>query len=183
MRTFPKKQGRLFWAKEILLSIITFRALFYCVRLISYRILNCEVGHHRARIGKRTNVHPTVVIREPQNVVIGDDCYFNHNTVLTGGHSDGKLIIGNNVLTGPNVGFFVANHHYAEIDELIRCQGYDEDDIVVEDNVWIGANSIVTSGVRIGTGAVIGANSVGTHNIPPYAVAAGTPANVIRIRK
>ena len=53
----------------------------------------------------------------------------------------------------------------------------------MEDNVWIGANSIVTSGVRIGTGAVIGANSVVTHNIPPYAVAAGTPANVIRIRK
>ena len=64
----------------------------------------------------------------------------------------------------------------------IKEQGYREADIIIEDDVWIGANSVITSGVHVGKGAIIGAGSVVTKNIPSYAIAAGTPAKVIKQR-
>lgn len=151
-------------------------------KLFGYYLVNYVVGRNMAKIGSNTNIHPTVIIREGQNVEIGNNCYFNHNTILTGGHTNGKLIIGNYVQTGPNVGFFVANHNYANPNIPIKEQGYLEKNIVIEDDVWIGANSIITSGVRIGKGAVIGAGSVVTHDIPPYSIAVGSPAKVIKQR-
>lgn len=177
-----KKSGR-YWSKEIILSIITLRALKYICRLFAYRIVNCEYGHRKAKVGKNTNIHPTVIIREPQNVEIGSNCYFNHNTIMIGGHSDGKLIIGNYVQTGPNVGFYVANHNYNDRNTPIINQGHIENNIIIEDDVWIGANSVITSGVTIGKGSIIGAGSVVTKDIPSYSIAFGSPAKVKKIRE
>ncbi len=181
--SFPHVKGRLYWPKQILKSFVNLSFFLHFIRLFGYYTVNYVVGRSTAKVGKHTNIHPTVIIREGQNVEIGNHCYFNHNTILTGGHSDGKLIIGDYVQTGPNVGFFVANHHYLNPAIPIKKQGYDEADIIVGDDVWIGANSIITSGVRIGKGAVIGANSVVTKDIPPYSVAAGCPAKIIRKRE
>lgn len=180
--SFPKPASKINWVLQIIWSVLNFSLFKVSLRLCLYYIVNYVVGRNKARIGKNTNIHPTVIIREGQNVEIGDNCYFNHNTIMIGGHSNGKLIIGNYVQTGPNVGFFVANHHYADPTKPIKSQGYDEDDIIVEDDVWIGANSIVTSGVKIGKGSVIGANSVVTKDIPPFSVAAGCPVKVIKRR-
>lgn len=84
--------------------------------------------------------------------------------------------------TGPNVAFYVSNHNTVNSGIPMKEQGYHEADIIIEDDVWIGANSVITSGVHIGRGAVIGAGSVVTKSIPPYTIAAGTPAKVIKIR-
>lgn len=181
--TYPTKKRNLYWIVSVLKSVLNLSIFKICAKLSAYYIINYIVGRNTAKIGKHTNIHPTVIIREGQNVEIGNHCYFNHNTILTGGHTNGKLIIGNYVQTGPNVGFFVANHHYLDPNKPIKLQGYDEADIIVEDDVWIGANSIITSGVRIGKGAVIGAGSVVTKDIPPLAVAVGSPAKVINYRK
>lgn len=181
--TQHKKLGKLYWLKEILISIITFRALKYILNLVAYHLINNEIGRHKANIGKNTNIHPTVIIREPQNVTIGSYCYFNNNSILNGGHSSGKLIIGNYVQTGPNVCFYVANHNFSDINQPIISQGHIENDIIVEDDVWIGANSVITAGVTIGKGSVIGAGSIVTKDIPPYSIAVGNPAKIIKIRK
>ena len=53
---------------------------------------------------------------------------------------------------------------------------------VIEDDVWIGSNSVILSGVKIGRGAVIGAGSIVTKNVPKYAIVAGNPAKVIKMR-
>ena len=53
--------------------------------------------------------------------------------------------------------------------------------VIIEDNVWIGTKASIMPGVRIGKGAIIAANSVVTHDIPPYCVAAGIPAKVIKV--
>jgi len=67
------------------------------------------------------------------------------------------------------------------------CAGKDVDsqskgDIIVDDDVWIGANAIVLSGVRVGQGAVIAAGAVVTKDVPPYAIVGGVPARLIRYR-
>lgn len=170
-------------AVTLIRYIVNFKLPIYLMRLAAYYSVNHLLGKSHAKIGRNTNIHPTVFLRESKNIIIGDNCYFNHGNVLTGGHGDGKLIIGNNVLTGPNVSFFVANHNYDNTDIPINSQGYYEDDIVIEDDVWIGANSVITGGVTIGKGSIIGAGSVVTHDIPPYSIAVGSPAKVIRSRK
>lgn len=180
--SFPIKKPLSYWPINILKSVINLSLFKELVRLCGFHIANNIVGKNLAQIGPRTKILPTVLIREGQNITIGSDCYFNHNTILTGGHADGKLVIGNHVMTGPNVGMYVANHFYKDPQKTIDSQGYSENDIIIEDDVWIGANSIVTSGVRIGRGSVIGACSVVTKDIPPFSIAVGAPAKVIRKR-
>lgn len=74
--------------------------------------------------------------------------------------------------------FFAAGHDYTEL-SLPDTAG----SIEVGDYVWIGGRSVVLGGVKIGEGAVIGAGSVVTRDIPPYTVAAGVPAKVIKMRE
>jgi transferase hexapeptide repeat containing protein len=161
---------------------ISLKAFIGLAKLYIYYIINYLYGRRTALIGYNTNIHPTVILREPQNIEIGYNCYFNHNTILNGGHGKAKLRIGNYVQTGPNVAFYVSNHNTMNSGVPIKEQGYREADIIIEDDVWIGANSVITSGVHVGKGAIIGAGSVVTKNIPSYAIAAGTPAKVIKQR-
>jgi acetyltransferase-like isoleucine patch superfamily enzyme len=74
-----------------------------------------------------------------------------------------------------------ADHRFDDPDKPVPWQGFtSKGPTIIEDNVWLGAHVVVTSGVRIGRRSVIGANSVVTTDIPPFSVAAGSPAKVIR---
>ncbi len=168
---------------DLLKMLITLKLPVYIFKLVAYYSVNHLLGKKQAKVGSNTNIHPTVFLREAKNIIIGDNCYFNHGDILTGGHSDGKLIIGDNVLAGPYVCFFVANHNYENTELPINAEGYYEDDIVIGNDVWIGAGTVITGGVNIGDGCIIGAGSVVTRSIPPYSIAAGVPAKVIRSRK
>lgn len=71
---------------------------------------------------------------------------------------------------------------FERTDIPIRDQGHEAGSIIIEDDVWIGANATILKGVTIGHGAVIGAASVVTSDIPEYAVAVGNPAKVKKYR-
>jgi galactoside O-acetyltransferase len=113
-------------------------------------------------------------------LVIGSHCSFNHNVLL--GAAGGEINIGNDVLIGPNVVLRAADHEFADVDVPIRCQGHRAGRIVIGDDVWLAANVVVTSGVTIGTGCVVGAGSVVTRDLPPMMVCVGNPARPIRSR-
>ena len=76
------------------------------------------------------------------------------------------------------------NHAYRDKNKLIRCQGFSEDrgGIVIEDDVWIGANCLITAGVRIGEGAVIAGGSVVTKDVKKNSIVGGVPAKLIKMR-
>lgn len=103
-----------------------------------------------------------------------------------------KISIGNFCSIARNVTFQEYNHNYKMLTTyMVRLNIENkkfEDDIVskgaitIEHDVWIGTECVILSGVTIGTGAVIAANSVVVTNIPPYAIAAGSPAKVIKFR-
>jgi acetyltransferase-like isoleucine patch superfamily enzyme len=76
-----------------------------------------------------------------------------------------------------------ANHRFDSLDVPIARQPVVAKGISVEDDVWIGANSVILDGVTIGTGSVIGAGSVVTRDIQPFSVCVGNPARVIGIRR
>jgi acetyltransferase-like isoleucine patch superfamily enzyme len=95
-----------------------------------------------------------------------------------------SIRIGNGVRTGPNV-LITDNAHGASVAELLETAPNlrplsSKGPVVIEDNVWIGTKSSIMPGVRIGRGSIIAANSVVTHDIPPYCVAAGAPARVVK---
>lgn len=80
----------------------------------------------------------------------------------------GKITIGQNVMVGPRCSFFAENHNFEDINSPIKMQGVSNRGIKIEDNVWIGSNTVILDGVTIGKGSVIGAGSLIAKDIPPY---------------
>lgn len=120
-----------------------------------------------------------------KNLVIG------YNSILS--CEDGRgIFIGDNVGIAANSYVRTANHRIDNVGIPILHQGHDfktiafngsEYSIVIEDNVWIGAHSIILSGSHISTGSVISAGSVVSSFVPPYSVVAGNPGRVIKSRQ
>jgi acetyltransferase-like isoleucine patch superfamily enzyme len=96
----------------------------------------------------------------------------------------GSIIIGANCMIAPHCAFMPYRHNFSDIHRPIRGQGLSsQGDIVIEDDVWLGVHVCVVDGVTIGKGAIVGAGAVVTEDIPPYAIAGGVPARVIRFRE
>lgn len=109
------------------------------------------------------------------NIELGENFFTNHNTVIL---DCAKVVFGNNVLIGPNCGFYTAGH---PIDFEQRNKGLEYAyPIKVGNNVWIGGGVQVMPGVTIGSNVVIGGGSVVVKNIPDNSVAVGNPCKVIR---
>lgn len=97
--------------------------------------------------------------------------------------SAGFISIGENVIMGQHVGFHPENHNFDRTDVPIRMQGTTRQGITIEDDVWVGSNTIFLDGAHVGRGSVIGAGSIVKGDIPPYSIAVGVPARVVRSRK
>lgn len=115
------------------------------------------------------------------DVVIGDFVYINSGSVLYSGNG---ISIGNNVLIGPNCNLVPVNHNFYHRNEVIRLQGYRKSlgGIVIEDDVWLGANVTVLDGAFIRKGCVIAAHSLIMGNTVEYGVYAGSPAKLVKMR-
>jgi len=95
----------------------------------------------------------------------------------------GGVDIGGNVIMGQKVSFHSENHVHDKTGMPIRTQGVTRKGIVVDDDCWIGAGVIFLDGAHVGTGCIIAAGAVVRGNIPPYSIAGGVPAKVIRSRE
>lgn len=135
-------------------------------------------------IGEACSVAPNAVLQG--NIRMGNNCSVQYNSLLVGygapGETQGLISIGSNVRIAPNVMIIAGNHVFEKPDVPIRLQGMDVRPITIEDDVWVAGGVHITAGVTIGKGSVIGAGSVVTHDIPPYSVAVGVPAKVIKQR-
>lgn len=126
-------------------------------------------------IGKNVEFRPSINVDYGVNITVGDDCFFNFNTVLL---DVAPISFGNAVLVGPNVQFLTPTHPLNPKDRRDLWEGGLP--ITVEDNVWIGGGAIILPGVRIGENSVIGGGAVVTRDIPASSVAVGNPAKVIK---
>ena len=150
-----------------------------------YRVYNKAVcAYQLSRISHGNNC----VIRGKGNfagkITLGNDVVIGVDSCFLS--TDANLKIGNKVLFGPHVYIITGNHQINKIGEFI-CDVHEkteccDQDVVIEDDVWIGAGVIILKGVTIGRGSVIGAGSVVTKSTLPYSVNAGNPCRMIKMR-
>ncbi len=113
------------------------------------------------------------------HLFIGEGTYIGPYCHISGTRNN--IIIGRKVGIGDRVFISTTHHQYDDITKPILTQGFvSKGDVVVSDECLIGIGSYILSGVNIGKHSVIGGNSVVTHDIPPYSVAVGNPARVIK---
>jgi len=98
------------------------------------------------------------------------------------GAKGGGIRIGSHVQMGQMVSVHAENHRFDDVTRRIDEQGTVHKGVVIEDDCWIGTKAIILDGVTVGCGSVIGAGAVVSRCIPPYSVAVGNPARVIRRR-
>lgn len=115
-------------------------------------------GDARIRIGAGSFLNIGVMVAAEDLVEIGDHCMLANGCFVTD-----------------------ANHRFEDPDVPVPWQGFtSKGPTRIGDNVWLGTNVVVTSGVTVGERCVVGANSVVTHDLPPFSIAAGAPARVLR---
>lgn len=119
-----------------------------------------------------------------KNIEVGNDVSVGGGAFFLASKS--RIIIGNKVLFGPNVTIVGGNHNtsvpFQFMYDMEEKRPEDDQDVVIEDDVWVGTGVIILKGVRVGRGSVIAAGAVVIKNVPPYTVAAGVPAKPIRGR-
>lgn len=152
--------GRLYLANNIVGHIP-----FHCVRLTFYRIVM------KAKIGRGSSIFMGAWLDTPGGLVIGSNSTINQKCRLD---SRGGLYIGNNVSISAEVCILTAEHN-VQAPDFAGVQ----DEVRIEDHVFVGTRAIILPGVILGKGVVVAAGAVVTKNIEPYLVVGGVPARTI----
>ncbi|MGH8503818.1 MAG: acyltransferase [Gammaproteobacteria bacterium] len=150
---------------------------------IGDRVTIYEADEGEVKLGDRVAIHQDTIIQvgEGGRVQIGADTHIQPRCYLSA--QKGSLTLGSHVQIASNCAFYPYNHGMAAGESMRKQPLRTRGGIVIEDDVWLGFGVIVLDGVRIGSGAVIGAGSVVTRDIPGEAIAVGAPARVIGKRK
>lgn len=126
-------------------------------------------------------IHPSASIRNAHNIYVGRNSHINHHCCIWAGETS-CIRLGADLLMGPGVMMFAGNHGTAKGQTMMN-QPRTERDIVVGNDVWLGAGTILTGGVRIPDGVVVAAGAVVTRSIEePDSIVGGIPARVIGSR-
>lgn len=153
------------------------------------------------KLGKGVILEPGVLVFHPENIELGDNTYIGHYTILKGYyrntltigagtwigqqcffHSAGGLEIGRNVGIGPGVKIITSQHEETSNGPILHAP-VKLAKVTIGDDCDIGTGAIILPGVTIGQGVLVGAGAVVTKNLPPFSVAAGVPARIMRQRE
>lgn len=155
------------------------------LNLMEYSTINAlsydgvEIGDNFT-LGKYAMIECTGVLRNVGNCIkIGNNVGINHYCFIG---VRGDIEIGDNVIFGPRVNVFSENHNFDRTDIPIKEQGVTKDKTVIGNDVWIGANASIMSGVKIGDGCIIAAGAVVSKDVEDFSIVGGVPAKLIKKR-
>lgn len=185
----PPYKGRRYLAKLNTHGYFSPTAGIHCHRFsagqhvfIGDRVTVYALDDGEVRVGDRASVHQDGIIQASDggSVIIGADTHIQPRCHISA--RKGSITIGSHVQIAPGCAFYSYSHGFAA-GKLMRKQPLQtKGGIVLEDDVWLGFGVIVLDGVRIGAGAIVGAGSVVTRDVPSNAVAVGSPARVVGAR-
>lgn len=148
-----------------------------CINALSRN--GMKIGNN-VSILRNTIIECTGVIRDlGEGLEIGNNVGIAQNCFI---QVRGKVSIGNDVILGPNVMIFSENHNFDDITIPIVQQGETRLPVTIENNVWLGARSVILGGVTVGEGSIVAAGAVVNKDVPPFSIVAGVPAKLIKSR-
>jgi len=144
--------------------------------LIRRRVRMDVFPYNDFSLGKNSTIEDFSTINNGVgNVEIGDRTRLGIANVIIG-----PIKIGNDIMFAQNIVASGLNHVYEDINVPIADQHVYTSLITIEDEVWIGANAVITAGVTIGKHSVVAAGSVVTKDVPPFSIVAGNPARLLK---
>lgn len=157
-------------------------ALLFLIR-VKRRLLMLIYRNLFGRAGKSLWFDPEGLYSY-RNIYIGNNVSLGIRPTIMAELSE--VHIGNNVMFGPEVSVIGGGHNVTVIGKpmsFVKEKTGNEDlGVIIEDDVWVGTRAVILRGVTIGRGSVIGANSLVTKSVPPYAIVGGNPAKLLRFR-
>jgi acetyltransferase-like isoleucine patch superfamily enzyme len=159
-------------------SMLDPRTWFHALRLLHHYHYTHVAERGRVAMGRAVRFAPNVSLAHGERVAIGDRTHIGARCALWAGPAEARISIGRDCLFGPEVFLTAANYGTAP-DRRVLDQPRREADIVIGDDVWLGARVLVVAGVTIGDGCIVGGGSVVTRSLPPGTIAAGVPARPV----
>lgn len=170
-----------------------------CLNFFVY--FKTKLFHPSVKLGSNCAINASVYFCGTNSIIIGNDTDIRHYAILSPGHGfisvgnnssigafnyidgNGGVEIGNNVRIAPHCSIYSANHVFSRPDCTISSQGLMYGKVTIGDDVWIGANTTILAGVKIGMGSVIAAGAVVNRDVEPYSVIAGVPGKMVKKRE
>ncbi|MBG6176206.1 acetyltransferase-like isoleucine patch superfamily enzyme [Labrenzia sp. EL_208] len=158
------------------------RAYLHALKLINYYNYSHVAPRRKLTLGPNAAVSPNAVFANAERISAGRNFRIGARCHLWAGPEIGRIIIGDDVLFGPEVMLTAANYRIND-GQPVTDQHMNEGSIIIGNDVWLGTRVIVLPGVEIGDGAIVGAGAVVTKSIPAMAIAVGSPAKVVGYRE
>ena len=162
-----------FLIRDIPIHLVNLIMALFPNHLITNRIRGCLMRPFIGKCGKRIQIGRGVIINNPGNLRMGDDCYISHYCYI---QAKGGIALGNNVIIGP-MSVIASSNHIIENGKVIN-RGVSAP-IKIGNGTWCGGHVIITSGITIGDSVVVAAGAVLTKDVPSNTRVAGIPAKLI----
>ncbi|MBI1402041.1 MAG: acyltransferase [Porphyrobacter sp.] len=176
-----KSPGRLARAVRLAASLLDPRAWFHLVRIMNYYNYTHVAQMRLLTIAGTYNISPDAVFQNAERIIIGQRVRIGSRCHLWAGPSKGRIVIGDDVLFGPEVMLTAATYRH-DLGHPVTDQPMAEADIVIGNDVWLATRAVVLPGTRLGDGCIVAAGSVVRGDFPPKSIIAGSPARIVSQR-
>lgn len=176
----PRNRPRAWDLLEVLRFFFSPRLFSALGQWLAWYIHDHVAPRARMRTLGNPRIHPTASLRCGENIVLGRSSHINAYCCVWASPR-ARIVLGDNVLMGPGAKIFSSNHSQT-LGTPMNVQPHQEQDVIVGNDVWIGANAVILAGVRIGEGSVVAAGAVVTKDVPPYSIVGGVPARILKAR-
>lgn len=158
----------------------------YSLLALAELVLTQTVEHTIPRrslgyVGPNGHIAPDVSFRFSRNIELGPRVTIGPGCRIWAS-PNAKIIMGAHAMLGPNVTIVTANHTFNDRETAVGAQAQREVDVHVGEDVWIAANAMILSGVRVGDGAIVAAGAIVTKDVEAFSIVAGVPARPIGTR-
>lgn len=167
---------------RLLRSILDPRAWLHFLKIVNYYNYMHVAPLRQLTLGAEPAISPDAVFSNAARIAIGNRVRIGSRCHLWAGPSNGRIVIGDDVMFGPEVMVTAASYDYNH-GSPVTDQPMIESDVVIGNDVWLATRCVILPGTRIGDGAIVAAGAIVKGEIPPMTIAAGAPARVVSERK